>query len=342
MIVNFGNRIESFYSRQPGTAVGEVTLGPSGLLDMFETQLGLPSGNPAGTRSLIAYRRCLEESNSSERFYARSFEVDPIGVTRTLLGWRDTWYEHGWNGGFSQDAPARLADMAEVERLASRELLCAGQRLQRVLDALEDRRTEVERIVLLNEPKDLPLMWRRVLDRFQVEVDAGVALSPCAGDGNDLNRVQTTLLRLLERHTREKPEKVPLAGDGSLVLVRGVSRDISAQAVAEYVAKLGGAVDALVIAERDGVVLDNALARIGSPRCGFRHYSRFRAVTQVLKLSVGLLWEPVNPRLLLQFLLHPARGRSIASCALHLPAPWRTSPASADKSGRPLFARSSE
>src|SRR6185503_5556914 len=78
------------------------------------------------------------------------------------------------------------------------------------------------------------------------------------------------------------------------------------QAVAEYLhARTGAISDTVVIAERDGVIVDNALERVGLPRTGFQHHSRFRAVTQVLKLCLALVWDPIDPRLLLQFLIHP-------------------------------------
>jgi hypothetical protein len=100
------------------------------------------------------------------------------------------------------------------------------------------------------------------------------------------------------------PEREQLAGDASFIVVRGISRDLSAQAIAEYLLKSNRA-DTVVIAEHDGIILDNALERVGLPRTGFQHHSRFRAVAQVLKLCMGLVWEPVSPHLLLQFLIHP-------------------------------------
>ena len=64
---------------------------------------------------------------------------------------------------------------------------------------------------------------------------------------------------------------------------------------------------AWLVAERDGVILDNALERIGLPQCGFRYHTRFRGATQVLKLCLAFMWAPVNPHRMLQILLHPTR-----------------------------------
>jgi hypothetical protein len=100
-------------------------------------------------------------------------------------------------------------------------------------------------------------------------------------------------------------EREQLAGDASFVVVRGISRDLSAQAIAEHLLKSDSRADAVVIAERDGIILDNAFERVGLPRAGFQHHSQFRAVAQVLKLCLGLVWEPISPHLLLQVLIHP-------------------------------------
>jgi len=305
MILHFGIHTDSL-AQQRDMPFGSVTVGPSLLLNVLETQLGLAGSSLSRSQALVAYRGCLEAAQSeTERFYSTSFRVDPVGVARTLLDWRSMWYEHGWDGRFQSDVPDRLADMAVVERLAGPELSCDGQRLQRVLTAFEESTTQIEKIVLLNDLDELPLMWRRVVQRFGLEVHEGVTLAPSVEENKDLGKVQKTLLGAMAPEEGGAPKKTALANDGSVVLIRGVSRDISAQALAEYVRKLGDDTEALVIAERDGIVLDNALARVGLPRAGYRHYSRFRAAAQVLKLCLGLVWAPVNPRLLLQFLLHP-------------------------------------
>ena len=95
-----------------------------------------------------------------------------------------------------------------------------------------------------------------------------------------------------------------LQGDGSLMVVRSSSRDLSAEAIAELVRDSGQCAETLLVAERDGVILDNALERVGLPRCGFRYHTRFRGAIQVLKLCLALMWAPVNPHRMLQFLLH--------------------------------------
>lgn len=303
MIVRFGLHADGLDPSPRTTTLGEIRLGPRGLLETLETDLGLPPVLDHPAAQVARYRSCLADANDFARFYHASFDVDPIGVARELMRWRAQWYEGGWDGRLETDQP-RLADMAAVEALArERAAPCVGQRLAAVAAALKTRRTQVERLVLLDDPADLPLAWRRVVEAIGFERHPGVRPAPCAADNSDLARLQATL--------SESNAKQPLKGDGSVLVLHAESRDVSARALAEYLGKCGPD-GRVLIAERDGVVFDRALERSGLPRCGFQHRSRFRPVSQVPALALALLWQPVDPRVLLQFLLHPV-----------VPLPWR-------------------
>ncbi len=316
MLIRFGLHLDGLHPQTPATAVGEVTLGPLGFLEVLETQLGLPGVVATSTDVLMAYRACLAEVNHPTRFYHASFEVDPINVSRTLLAWRATLYEHGWAGEFAADAPVRLCDLGDVERLAMlRVALNRGQRVQRATAALAQCDTQIAAVELLDAVADLPIVWRRLLEKLPFTVAPGVTAVPHASNRTDLHVVQSTLTALGAAGPAPAPgaamprRKIRLRGDGSFVVLRGASRDITAQAVAECINAVADRKPVreamLVVAERDGIVLDNAFERAGLPRAGFQHFSSFRAVTQVLKLALSLLWRPVSVQLLLQFLIHP-------------------------------------
>ena len=329
MIVHFGLHLDGMAPEPPRTAAGVTTAGPARLLDLLELQLGLPTPSVRPGEALLAYQSCLEDLDGPDRFYHASLGVDPLGVARTLLGWRAAWYEAGWRGGFSGPVSRRLADVAEVEALARERVPPnAGQRLQRVAAALEDGLvTQIERIVLHDEAEALPAAWRAVLGHFRCEPAEGVAPAAHAQPDTDLLRLQRLLVALENQGADNPPiepsrtgaggthdgpreadtgrARVRLRGDDSLIVLRAASRDVSAQVIGEYLRGAGPREDIVVIAERDGIIVDNALERVGLPRAGFQHYSRFRAVTQVLKLALSLVWKPLGPRPLLQFLLHP-------------------------------------
>lgn len=306
MLIHFGLHRDGLDPTPPKTALGEATLGAQGLIRVLETDLGLAPVREHPAEQLMAYRGCLAEANDLMRFYHRSFAIDPINVSRTLLDWRAQWYAAGWDGTFPESAAARLRDLAAVEALArDRVPATPGQRVQRIARDLGPRRTQIERVVLHDDPAELPAAWRGLLERLDWCVAPGVNPAPQGRSGSDLHTVQTVLEALANRPEGQPSTPTRLRGDGSFLVLRGVSRDLSARAVAEAVGRVADPRATAVIAERDGIILDNAFERSALPRCGFQHYSRFRAVSQVLKLCLALLWEPVNPHLLLQFLIHP-------------------------------------
>ncbi len=294
MRVRFGLAGDGLDLASGSATVGEITVGPRGLVRLLESDLGIAPAQAHPAEEVALYRECLAECEDLSRFYLRSFQVDPVGTAGTLLDWRRAWHLHGWDGTFPPRAPARLGDMAAVETLAAQRVPpCLGQRLRRVLELLNTQRTQISALELLDHRDDLPLLWRRLAERLNAAALAEPA--PAAPPDSDLGKLQALLMGEKAR---------PLSADGSLIVVRGSSRDVTAQALAEIVREQGRGC-AVVIASRDGIVLDNAFERVGLPRAGFQHYSPFRAASQVLKLALALLWQPLEPRRLLQFLIHP-------------------------------------
>ena len=307
MRIVFGLHIDGLNPATPRNAAGEITLGPRGLLQVLETQLGLPTPNTHPSEAPFSYLQCLREASTAGRFFHRSLEIDPVNVARTLLDWRAQWYEAGWDGTFPDDVPARLADMAAVEAIAKHRVPpTPGERLQRVAETLADRRTQIEQVELHTPLQDLPHVWQRVVRALPWNPAPGLELAAAGPDGSDLARVQRRLLSMIDRDDDSAAERESLQGDGSLVVVKSASKDLSADAIAEFLLETGAIGSTLLVAEIDGIVLDNALERAGLPRCGFRHYTRFRSATQVLKLALALVWKPVDPHRMLQFLLHPS------------------------------------
>lgn len=302
MRVRFGLHRDALEPSLPRTAVGEITVGPQGFLGLLESDLGIAPVASHPSESVADYRECLAACDDWVRFYHRSFDVDPVGVARTLNDWRQRWYLHGWDGRFPGQVGGRLGDMAAVESLAAERVPPGvGQRLRAVLAQLDKRSTQVAEVELLDHADDLPPLWRRVLERFDCSTTPGN--TPRAPRDSDLGKLQALLTRSPAR---------PLSGDGSLVVVRAFSRDATAQATAEMLRRLDDPSQAVVVASRDGIILDNALQRVGLPRAGFQYYSPFRAASQVLKLAFALIWQPLDPHRLLQFLIHPVN-----------PLPWR-------------------
>lgn len=91
------------YPDFPGGAIGvlgEAVVGPRGLLDILETQLGLTGPSKAEAIRIAAYSTKLANAltRRPSAFFARSFEKDSWSTAERLLRWRDDLILAGWNG----------------------------------------------------------------------------------------------------------------------------------------------------------------------------------------------------------------------------------------------------
>ena len=305
MIVRFGL---DFHTQLPDPAqnrIGHVTVGTAGMLALLETQLGLTMPEVSTAKRLVQFHACLNRLNTPDRFYQKSFGADALSVTRTLLGWRDQWYEAGWQGKFNGMAPMRLKDMAEVEAEAKGMLTpCIGQRLQAVIEALKKRKTQIEKVELVDAFSDLPYLWQQVMTQLgytQLYVDSR---KPAAKDDSDLGRLQRALWKL-NANEGEKLKKIDLKGDGSVVVLTARSKTVSARLLAEHIRSLKSIARMAVLTGKSGAEFDDALESVDAARCGLQNRYQRRPALQVLPLALHLLWEPLDPGALLQFLTHP-------------------------------------
>lgn len=298
--------------KQPGFGVKE--LGPLGLLSVLETQCGLAPVSVTPTLRVLQYLSCLQASNHDARFYHDSLQADAFNVAKTLLHWRDTWYAHGWQGSWQANLQAlapRLQDLAEVELLAKSQVAANfGQRLQKLLLCLATQTTQITQITLLDPLSDFSVLWKQVLRHFPLQ--QAEALGPSARDENDLQRVQQTLKCLasgqLDKAANGEVNKTLLAGDASFMVLKADSKAVSAQLISQWLQQQQQAdkrSEVALLASEDGFLFDNALHAANLPRLGFENLSPWRPCLQILSVALQLLWEPLNPQVLLEFLTLP-------------------------------------
>jgi ATP-dependent helicase/nuclease subunit B len=320
--IKVGVKADGPVPEQVTDALGRITVGPQGLLNLLETQLGIPSAEVSFTTRLIQYLACIDQSNQEDRFYHESYKADPFSVARTILQWRDQWYLAGWQGTFENDVPAKLADMAAIEQHALQSVeACTGQRIQSIIQLLIDNPIAIATIELLDGLDHFPDHWQRLIHAIGVPIIEPVAITPQAAEDSDLFKLQRHLLE-------GSIEPLQLENDGSILILQADSALESAPVIARFSQKaLSTFPDQTlaILAEVRGDLLDESLEAAGAPRLGFTALSPWRPVFQVLPLACELLWAPLNPTALFQFLSHsmgpiPARHRkNLAQTVAQMP-----------------------
>jgi len=300
MKIVFGLQLDGEHGWRPANRLGEPVLGPLGLLNLLETRLGLLRAECAHAQRATQYREFLKRCDTPDRFYHASFQVDPFGVSATLLSWRDTWHLHGWNGVVPSGADGRIADLAAVEEIARKLLFPSiGERLVQVADSLSKQQSKIEQVELVDPIEAFPKRWREVLSKLPVKSPR--TYEPQASEHTILGKLQCALK--LAHEGRKPNGKIAWSDDGSLRVVQAETSLLAAR----WVAQMLGAqeLDMAIVAEHDRSLLDATLDAADIARQGFQDVSPFAPALQVLPLALATLWEPLDVYALLEFLSHP-------------------------------------
>jgi len=286
-----------------------MVCGPAGLLNALEVALGLPPVDGYGEiERLISYREALQAhlDRDPSAFYRRSFEVESLSSSRVLLRWRDELRLAGWGPDpvvGDPTPPSRLATFGVVEEAADREdafRFGSAERMDRVLAALsEGLRSGIDSIVVVDPPESLPAKWRGLLDRLGARWEGELPVEPVAPAGSQLHALQSRLSGI-ERAAES-------AADGTVRIVEGRSEVDLARALAQHWCDRRNTGASALIASREGRNrLNGFLGQRDLPLVGARDDQSGGVLSQLLPLSLRLLWVPFDPQAWLEFLLHPA------------------------------------
>jgi len=280
-------------------ALDSAVVGPAGLIDALESQLGLSAPKVSKAVRIAAYVAKLRAAGDG-RFWSESFAKDSWSTAVQLLGWRDTLVAGGWSGGAI--GSARPDDLAAAEQAGTPLPPGLADRLAVLVAAVGARPgLRLTKLGLLEPSARFAPAWRRLFDALRV---AGIAMeeciaSPSAARDTDLGRVQATL--------RGEPTD-PLQGDGSFALIEADTALMAAEAVADWLAAgtrtaLAGTV--VLAPDGDTALLDHALTARGLPVLGLSSPSPWRGALQVLPLAFAVAWLPFDPKALLNLLMLP-------------------------------------
>lgn len=255
-----------------GTAtLGRVTVGPTGLLEILRTRLGLRGPEIPRPMRIAAYRAAL--ADSAHPWCAESFSVDPWAVAKRMLAWRDELVAAGWDGTLTTvdmvnaDAGAvstRVAALAAAEKHFDAPGMADA--LREVVARLSDLVAGggwplgIDSVDIRGDVADLPVPWPGVFRALE-------AL------GVDVTTVE---------------EAAPL---GRLDIVTAATEWEAAESAARILATSPGT---SLVATHHTEVLDHELARRGLPRAGLSETSDQRATAQIVPIFLAAVTSPID------------------------------------------------
>jgi hypothetical protein len=271
------------------------------LLDDLALRLGLSRHvASAGVRVQQWSRRVsklMAQSTGAPPYFAKAYRDDPTGTAAQLLRLRDELVEAGWDGAPLTGA-TRLVTLTQLSTMTDTPLPPGRA------DCLAAVEAELQQVTwapylaldLVDAPALWPGRWRRVFSRLAA---LGVRFEAVPQPRRQPS-VETDLQRFQRALQGERQDKTrPLAGDGSLVLLRGPTSSALAEAAAAFLAA-DQTLSTVIVRGADEGPLDAALARQGLARQGVRESSRWRPALQVLRLALAVAFEPRDPRRVLE------------------------------------------
>lgn len=263
------------YQRIPAgrSLMGYSVVSDSGLLELFELRLGLPSWSPEGNARAIEYRNTLER-NRAGSFYEKSYDRDPLGTAITVLNWRDTLIMAGWNPSQTW-AVGRLGVMAALESdFDSKAFPGESDRWSLVLENLKSCGSPFHDgdVIEVYRSRDvLPYMIVSSLELLGEAVD----WTPGQATGNILEVKNASILSFTEYSD-----------------------------ALEWIAEKKEAPDTVVI-NADDMRLNAVLRRHGEAGVAASLNGSNPGIPQIFKLGLSLLLEPLNAHNLLAYLQLP-------------------------------------
>ena len=123
----YDQQVYSGDSKPENSFLRKKYVGKMGLLSELELRLGLSHPDISPTQRLLSYYNAVTQANKeASLFFHNSFENDPLGVTTTLLKWRDTLVYGGWKQsplysstplGLSTDASEKIQGLSVIEEI---------------------------------------------------------------------------------------------------------------------------------------------------------------------------------------------------------------------------------
>ncbi|MCO6042675.1 PD-(D/E)XK nuclease family protein [Aeoliella sp. ICT_H6.2] len=269
--------------------------GPETLLAWLETQLGLRRAPVNRSARVTQYVAALDQCGGG--LFEESLSSDRWATATRLLELRDELRLAGWNEEHSTGLPQLVADLAAA-RVDAWSNLGEAERLARIEHALDaGQKLPLHQCCLADPVEDWPAAWQAVLKRLSCE--SAAATLPQAE--------QKTALRIAQEIVRGSGH-ADITPDESLRFVSTRSETAACEWVVRVLAKEPERLpETFIYCEDDALALrlDACLMRYGLPTMGATSTTPAHPVMQLLPLQLALLWEPVDPQVLLDLLTLP-------------------------------------
>lgn len=285
------------------SAIGDCYCGDNRLLGVFMLYAGIAADTTSEEVREANYQSLMQHALAAQpdALFSDSFNVDPAGVSRAILAWRDELVAAGWDPQSYEGSSAKLQFIKRMELNALPR--CSADCWAEILRLCSERRLlPNDARVVVTQPKEtlcpnIAHILESQQQRFGVEVEYAYISKPSA-EGN-LGAIQSLLLN-------DSTDKITLAADDpSLNYLKFKHEDDALR----YIATQPIESNTLYYSQMPKR-LDNTLRLLGKPTCGSSQYAGEAQTTLLFSTGNKLFEYPLNINTIIDWLnmpVHPIR-----------------------------------
>jgi ATP-dependent helicase/nuclease subunit B len=283
-------------------SAGTVVTGFNGLLGILETQLGLTFPKQSENLRIAEWQELLRKHDNGTRLFSQSYQTDSWNTAKELLRRRDELVLAGWDPTIHIGGSKWLELLGELEQSNQNRTWGLPDRVRALLAKLDETvQLHIETITIVDEDETLWDPWCMQLIEKLKRHGVEIVKAPV----EKVNKEEpTTDLSLLKSVLTGESLSQEAKGDGSLLLVRSEQEWDAADFLTSWL-QVNATEQTVIIKDEGSLLLDELLHRRGVAGAGAEGASKWRAVLQVLPLTIDTYWNPIRVERMMELVTIP-------------------------------------
>lgn len=283
-------------------SAGTVVTGFNGLLGILETQLGLTIPKQSENLRIAEWQELLRKHDNGTRLFSQSYQTDSWNTAKELLRRRDELVLAGWDPTKHTGGSKWLELLGELEQSNQNRTWGLSDRVRALLAKLDETvQVHIETITIVDEDETLWDPWCMQLIEKLKRHGVELVKAPVEKENQE---EQATDLSLLKNVLAGESLSQEAKGDGSLLLVRSEQEWDAADFLTSWLQE-HGTEQTVIIKDEGSLLLDELLHRRGVAGAGAEGASKWRAVLQVLPLTIDTYWNPIRVERMMELVTIP-------------------------------------